>query len=323
MARKARNTYPVKVDICKEASTSPYMAALYARKSKADEESMEAQVHILENYVRTKTNYQIYQIYTDNGYSGVDFQRPAFMQMIEDMKNQKFQIILVKDSSRIGRNYLEVGIYIEEMFPKYHIQVIAINEQYEKNQMTSYLQPFINIMNEQYSKDLSRKLSSAFRMRQVSGNYIGSFAPYGYYKDSKNRGKLLIDEEVAPIVQELFRRKNKGEKNVAIVESFNKRGIPSPMAYRYEKGYVHISRYKDILWKCSTIDTIYQNPVYYGHMIQSRTRQSLAEGERRHRTKKGEWVVVKGTHPALVNHEENSPISTSVARGSTDNRERK
>ncbi len=311
MARKVRNTYPRGEDISGEISQEQEnKVALYARKSKADSESMEAQVHMLREYVRTKTSYQIYHIYIDDGYTGIDFQRPAFKQMIEDMKTRKFQFILVKDSSRIGRNHLEVGRYMEEIFPKNHVKLLAINEQCSNGDTGYLVKSFLNIIHEQYSRDLSRKLSSAFHVRQMDGKYIGTFAPYGYRKDPANRGRLVIDEEAAPVIQELFLLRNQGEKNDTIVELFNKRGILSPMAYRYEKGIVHNGKYKDALWKTSTIDGIYRNPVYYGHMVQGKTRQSLVEGQVRHKKAKGAWITVRGTHPALVAYEENSTISS-------------
>lgn len=307
MARKARNILTEEL-VYEESEQEPkHYTAIYARKSLDDKESLDIQIRMLREYVDESEDLILYQVFSDNGFSGVNFERPAFLRMIEEMKLGKFKTIVVKDGSRLGRNYLEAGAYMENIFPQYDIRFISVNDRYDSSRaecrQDGISLPLKNIMNEQYSKDLSRKLSPAFRIRQMEGKFIGGFTTYGYLKDKKDRNKLVVDMDAAPIVHRIFQSKAEGMSDGAIARELNVEGILSPFAYRYAKGLVKAEKYRDMPWKRGTISQIISNPIYLGNMVQGRTRQSLSMHEEKHRTPENEWIVVEGTHEAIINQQ--------------------
>ena len=308
MARKSRIIDEIEPVLDQSTVNKKTYAAVYTRKSLEDDSSLEIQVAMLTDYVREAEDLTLYKVYSDNGFTGINFDRPAFKQMIEDMEAKKFSTIVVKDGSRLGRNYLEAGAYMETVFPAHGIRFISVNDHYDSADIRSKRDgisiPLKNIMNEQYSKDLSRKLTSAFRTKQMAGDFIGAHAPYGYKKDEKNCNKLIIDPETAPIVQRIFKRKMEGYSDGAIAKELNEEGILSPFAYRYSKGLVKAPKYKDMGWKKGTIPQLLANGMYQGHMMQGRHRQSLSRHETEHKTPENEWIVVKDTHEVIVSEEE-------------------
>lgn len=196
---------------------------------------------------------------------------------------------------------------MENIFPQYDIRFISINDRYDSSRaecrQDGISLPLKNIMNEQYSKDLSRKSSPAFRIRQMEGKFIGGFTTYGYLKDKNDRNKLVVDMDVAPIVHRIFQSKAEGMSDGAIARELNEEGILSPFAYRYAKGLVKAEKYKDMPWKRGTISQMICNPIYLGNMVQGRTRQSLSMHEEKHKTTENEWIVVEGTHEAMISQQ--------------------
>lgn len=308
MARRVRDILSEQKALVEDADQQgTYRTAIYARKSVEDKESLDVQIDMLKEYVNDSDDLLLYKVYSDNGFTGVNFDRPSFQKMIEEMKLGKFNAIIVKDGSRLGRNYLEAGAYMETVFPQYQIRFISVNDKYDSMKMECKKDgislPLKNIMNEQYSKDLSRKLSSAFRIRQMDGKFIGGLTTYGYLKDKKDLNKLVVDSEVAQIVQRIFQNKVKGMSDGAIAKELNEEGIFSPFAYRYEKGLVKADKYRAMPWKSGTIRQMLTNPMYLGHMVQGRNRQSLSLHEPEHRTPENEWIVVENTHKAIIESE--------------------
>ena len=181
------------------------IAALYCRVSKEDENegqssSIKTQKAMLERYAQEQ-NFKIYECYIDDGYSGTNFDRPEFQRMIADAQLQKFNIIIVKDLSRLGRDYSVTGIYLEQFFPKNKIRFIAITDNHDSNnKWGNDMVAMKNVMNELYASDISKKIRSAFEEKMKAGKYIGNFAPYGYLKSPEDKNKLIINEETAPIV---------------------------------------------------------------------------------------------------------------------------
>ncbi len=305
MARKSRY---IVVDsaakIEKAENQQRTKAAVYVRESAEDSSPLETQVTLIIDYINKSEDLILYQVFADNGFTGVDFERPAFVRMIDDMKAGRFQAVIVKDGSRLGRNYLEAGTYIESVFPTHGIRFISINDNYDsvdaRCERDGISIPLRNIMNEQYSKDLSRKLSSAFRVKQLAGDFIGAYATYGYQKESKSRSRLVIDEQTAPVIKHIFERKLAGISDGAIAEELNNAGILSPFAYRYEMGQVKAEKYKNMIWRRGTISQMLKNRIYLGDMVQGRHRKSLSRKEARHNTPRSEWLIVKDTHPAII-----------------------
>ncbi|RDY32009.1 recombinase family protein [Lachnotalea glycerini] len=305
MARHVRNVLLDEELDDKQVRDTKAIAAIYARKSVDDKDSLEMQIEMLKEYVYESEDLVLYNIYSDNGFTGTNFDRPAFVKMIDEMKLGKFNTIVVKDGSRLGRNYLEAGLYMESTFPMYNVRFISVNDHYDSEDIgcekDGISVPLKNIMNEQYSKDLSRKLSSAFRVRQMEGKFIGGLTTYGYLKYEKDRNKLVIDEDVAPIIRMIFQSKLEGMSDGAIANELNDKEVLSPFAYRYSMGLVKAEKYKNIPWRRGTIVQMLTNPIYVGHMVQGRNRQSLSMHEKKHRTPENEWIVIENTHDAIVN----------------------
>ena len=304
MARKSRI---VPTTVKNTSISTEVLTALYARKSVEDAESLETQIQLLQDYIDESEELKLYKVYADNGFTGTNMKRPALQEMLEDMEAGKFQAIIVKDASRLGRNYLEAGTLIEIIFPEYGIRFISINDQYdsfnERAQIDGFSLPFSNLVNEQYSKELSKKLSPAFHLKQKEGAYIGTFGPYGYLKSQENRHKLVVDEETAPIVVRIFEMKSQGKGNGAIAEVLNKEGILSPFAYRYQRGMVKAEKYRDMKWKSGTVASIIVNKMYLGDMVQGVHRQSLINREMRHLLSPDEWTVVEKMHEPIISQE--------------------
>lgn len=305
MARPKRGAAVEKKNTEKEPEDIP--TAIYVRKSFDDRDSLENQIDMLKNYIEESKGLKLFMVYEDNGYTGTNFDRPGFTQMLADMKLGKFRAILVKDSSRLGRNYIETGDFIENVCPEYGIRFIAVNDHYDsmddQADRDNILLPLKNIMNEQYSKDLSRKLSSTFRIKQLAGEYIGPYGPYGYQKDPNNHHQLVIDPNTAPVVVTIFERKSTGIGNSSIAEWLNGQGVLSPFAYRHSMGLVKAEKYRDMLWKSSSIRGILSNQMYLGHMVQGVHGGSIAKKEKKHRKDAKEWIVIPHTHEPIISQE--------------------
>ena len=187
---------------------STYIAGLYLRLSKDDgageSSSISTQRNILLSYAKDN-NFRIYDEYVDDGWSGTNFERPEFKRMIKDIESGHINLVLTKDLSRLGRDYITTGQYTEIYFPSKGVRYIAINDGYDSESQYTDIVPFKNVLNEMYARDTSRKIRSAFISKMEQGSYIGNFAPYGYKKDERNKNHLIIDEEAAPIVSKIFK----------------------------------------------------------------------------------------------------------------------
>lgn len=256
---------------------------IYRRRSfdeKGEEESNSVvnQKKLIDDYLVDKNDIIIYKDYVDDGYTGTDFNRPAYKRMLNDIKKKKINGIIVKDLSRLGRNYIEVGNFIDEIVPEYGLRFISVNDNVDSfknpNVMDSLEIPFKNLMNESYSKDSSKKMRSSLKASKKSGNFIGKTAPFGYLKDPDNVHKLIIDKDAAIIVKRIFDLALKGKSKQEIVEELTNNNILTPSVYLKEKYDIKVSRisYK---WNTKMLDTILQNKTYIGSLVQcKRTRIS-------------------------------------------------
>lgn len=226
-------------------NTGVYHADIYLRLSKEDGDKRESdsitnQKEFILEFLKSKKDIRIYAIRIDDGYSGVTFKRPGFQQMIEDIKTGKVNCIVTKDLSRFGRNYIEVGNYIEKIFPYLGVRFIAINDNYDSMENHSPINhmiiPFKNLMNEAYCRDISIKIRSNLEVKRKRGDFVGSFAPYGYQKSKSNKNKLEIDREAAEVVRYIFGLYLQGSNACKIAEELNKKNILTPMDYKKEKG---------------------------------------------------------------------------------------
>ena len=312
MARKSRRQ-----NIDTPAVTTPagkvYKTAVYARLSVEDSgkqdggDSIENQVYLIKQFIGERPFLNLTAVYSDNGETGVNFDRPQFNKMMDDVKAKKIDCIVVKDLSRFGRNYIETGNYLEKIFPFLGIRFISVNDNYDNNDPDSTFDSLSislkSLINDVYAKDISRKVTAALETKQQNGEFIGSHAAYGYLKSPENRHKLVVDEATAPVVRDIFRWKLEGMGNNVIARKLNDMGVLAPSRYRYEKGIVKDKRYANVLWVGTVIKSILLNPVYTGCLSQGKQKTRLLQGLCNERTTPDKWVIVPDTHEAIVSAE--------------------
>lgn len=293
----------------KATKTKAYKAALYLRLSRDDEgvsesSSIGTQRKMLRLYAE-ESGFQIYNEYVDDGYSGTNFNRPAFQKMIEDIEAGKVNLVITKDLSRLGRDYITTGQYTEMYFPEHSVRYIAINDGYDSINQYNDIAPFKHVINEMYARDTSKKIRSAFTTKMKDGAYIGNFAPYGYQKDPANKNHLIIDYEVSPIVQEMFHLAECGHRPSEIAQVFNERGILTPALYRcHKRPYLSVDNYsKRKEWTSAMICKMLANEVYLGHTAQGKTTKVSFKSKVTISNAKDEWYIVENTHEPLISKE--------------------
>lgn len=247
---------------------------------------------------------EIIETYMDNGQTGTDFERPGWERMMEDVKKGRINCIIVKDLSRFARNYLEAGNYLEKIFPFLGVRFIAVNDHFDSAgeiyQEKELITEFKNLANDYYSKDISKKIMSAFRAKKEQGQFIGNKAPYGYILENN---RYVIDKPAADIVKRIFRMKMQGTSAYKIANILNQEGIPSPSRYAGEQG---MKKYKDcshVLWQQEAVSRILYNRAYIGDLVQGKYNRSIYSKERRGKRKENEWEIIEGIHPAIINQE--------------------
>lgn len=313
MARKSRKTSEniSKSETIKK-SEKTYRTAIYVRLSVEDErkiecESVENQVKLLRDYVAGAPDLDEADLYVDRGITGTKFDRPEFNRMIADMRAGKLDCIVVKDLSRLGRNYLEAGNYLESIFPIFGIRFISVTDRYDsltsKTTEDGLIVPLKNLINEAYAKDISKKVSSSVLARQKQGKHIAGKPPYGYRKDPADPHHLIIDESVSPIVVRIFEERLAGKSFDKIAAGLNDEGIPSPGQVQYKNGYYKNERYKDCLWSYAAIRKLLMNRCYIGDMVQGRTRKAFYKGQPKHIVPEEEYIIVEGTHDPIISRD--------------------
>lgn len=290
-----------------------FSTALYVRLSrednlKGDSYSIENQILLLKEYVANHSELQVFKIYIDNGFSGTNFMRDEFKKMIDDIQAGSVNCVVTKDLSRLGRNYIEVGNFIEKVCPFLGVRFIAVNDNFDSD----YINPSVgmhmaikNIFNDMYARDISKKLVTVLKEKRLRGEYIGSYAPYGYLKNPENKNHLIVDSKTAPIVQQIFEWRAEGKSYTAIAKELNSADISSPSRYRFENGIKTNLQKKglDILWGRHMITIILNNIVYLGHTAQGKQSSSYYKGIPNHKVAESEWDVVYNTHTPIISEE--------------------
>ena len=282
--------------------------ALYVRLSRDDDNdgdsnSIAHQIEILTKYVKDQgiTNYRIYK---DDGYSGVSFNRPGFQEMLSDIDDGLVSMVVVKDMSRFGRNYLEVGIYTEIRFPEKDVRFIAVNDGVDSEREDNDFTPFRNIINEWYAKDTSKKIRAVFRAKGMSGKRLSTQVPYGYIKDAE--GNLLADEETAPVVRLIFQLAAEGEGPGKIARKLREMEIITPGTLDFHRTG-RTDRYDPehpCQWNSSTIAYILEQMDYLGHTVNFKTTKKSYKSKKKIENTPDKWVVFENTHDALVSQEQ-------------------
>lgn len=315
MARKSRKSFNTITDATVDLAVPKYMTGIYTRLSVEDngyktKDSIENQVAFLKEFVEKKEEeFQLVHVYIDNGTTGTNFERENWNVLMDDIKKGTINCIIVKDFSRIGRNYIEVGNYLEKIFPFLGVRVVSINDNFDsKNQSFQsdmLMNSLTNIVNEYYARDISKKITQTKRTMQKNGEYASGVLPYGYKKSEANQKKLEVDSESADIVKKIFSWRVSGKGCVQIANYLNELLLPSPGQYRYMNGYSAFKRCQNTKWKSKHVAGILTNPVYLGHMVQGKTRCSYFEQDGKLRfLPKEDWIIVENTHEALITQEQ-------------------
>lgn len=285
--------------------------AIYCRLSKDDgkvteSSSIQTQKEMLTQYVRQQ-GWKIADIYVDDGFSGLDFDRPDFKRMLQDIEDGKINCVVTKDLSRLGRNYLEAGAYIEVYFPERSVRYIAVNDGVDTlDALNTDLAPFKNILNEMYARDVSRKVKSAKKTRFMQGKFLGTSAPYGYKKSSEDKHLLIIDEEVAPVVRRIFALAKQGLGISRIRQILTDEKIMRPGAYscnNYDRYFDGLED-KRYVWSNNSVRDILRNPVYAGHLAGYKRPAISMKNQKRPCRLPEEWVVIENTHEPIIPPEE-------------------
>ena len=334
MARKSRRINQVnqvpQVITPEPSETMPkYNVAIYLRVS--NEESartvgtIEFQKQIALEYMKNRTDMVLYDIYIDNGRTGTNFDREGFQQMMYDVYNGKVNCIIVKDLSRFGREYIGMGEYVDKIFPLLGIRFIAINDCVDNMVAPCDVTvPIKNVINALYAKDTSRKIASAFRTKQLNGEYTGGMGPYGYAVSEENEDKLVVDPEAANVVKMIFKWKLEGLGVVTICRMLVSMGIVPPAKYKYDRGIFKSKKYANMkYWSESMIVRILSNEVYTGNMVQGRTKRSLYNNIPLRRVDKEDWIIVENTHEAIVSKEDFNAVQEMMAQYNRKPRVRK
>jgi DNA invertase Pin-like site-specific DNA recombinase len=286
--------------------TEEIYVAIYLRLSRDDQNgntesmSISNQRDMLMSYCEER-GWKIYDIYVDDGFTGTNFDRPGFQRMIGDIREGYISVVLTKDLSRLGRNYVMTGQYTDFFFPEHGVRYVAVNDSYDSAKEDNDIAPFKNILNEMYAKDISKKIRSARQISAKQGKFMGSKPPFGYVKSPEDKHLLVIDPPAAEIVKRLFREFAAGASGRNMVTQLNAEGLDTPAEYYFKQTGKRATR-SDTLqqWGSCTILQLLRNQVYIGDMVQCKRKVSSFKTKKRLVTNPDAWVIVEGTHEPII-----------------------
>ena len=306
------------------------IAVMYLRLSKEDGEKTESnsisnQREIINSYVK-RNQITMVKEYVDDGYSGANFDRPNFKEMISDAYDKKFDTIIVKDLSRFGRDYIEAGKYIQRIFPENEIRFISVNDNYDSKSAdmndTHLILPIKNFINDSYCRDISNKVKSSQKIKREKGDFISAFAPYGYKKSEGNKNKLVIDEQAAPNIKNIFDMKLMGYSSKAIADELNCLGVLTPRKYKESQGFKcnGFQNIKGGNWTAKAINRIIENEVYIGNTLQGKSITLSYKNKKQIEKEKEEWIRVEDTHEPIISKEIFAIANTMLKRDLNNSR---
>ena len=287
--------------------TYGYVRLSHEDGDKEESNSVTGQKDLIRDYLSCHPELRECGMKVDDGFTGSNFQRPAFQSMIDDIKAGKCNCVVVKDLSRFGRDHLEAGEYIERIFPFLGVRFIAINDHYDSlhrnPESDELIIPFKNLINEAYCRDASIKIRSQLEIKRKRGDFIGSFAVYGYQKDPEDHHRLVVDDCAASVIRDMFRWKLEGISAADIADKLNEAGILTPLDYKMHQGMRYNTPFRtkaDSVWSANMVLRILQNPIYIGTLAQGRVTTPSYKVKRLVRKPREEWAVLENHHEAIV-----------------------
>lgn len=295
------------------------LTALYLRLSRddgtlTDSESIVNQKSFLLEYAKANS-LNVVEIFSDDGYSGLNFDRPDFKRMIKFIEEKKINTVITKDLSRLGRDYIGVGNYIDKYFPMHCVRYIAVNDgiDTEVSNSTNDMTPFRAVFNDMYAKDISKKVRTALTTKKACGKFIGSQPPYGYKKDPQDKNHLIIDDETAVVVRRIYNEFLSGGTILGIAHKLSLDKIPTPSE---QKGLTATQKNFKGIWNDAIIKRILTNPTYAGHLTQNMTRKISYKINKKVRLPQNEWIVIKNTHEPIISQEDFDAVSEILLKRS-------
>ncbi len=330
MARKSRVNIEVKQEVSIPKSER-IPTAIYARLSienrgqSEDKDVIRNQIEICKAYVEENPQFDLIETYIENGRTGTTFDRPQFNKLMEDIKSGKIKCLVVRDLSRFGRDYIETGTYLERIFPNIGLRFISVNERYDSFTVDptneALMIPLQNMINGLYSKDVSRKVSSALRTQMKEGTMKKYNPPYGYMWN-EDRTQIIIDEEAAKFVRMMFKWKLEGVPVDEMCERLDDMKAPSAKYRKYQNGIISSEKNKcnyNVSWVKSTVTRILQNPCYVGDLVHGRTESAIYKGiKNRSERDEEKWIVYHNTHEAIVSRDEFEEVKKILSFASSE-----
>ena len=299
--------------LSKNSTVANWLVGIYTRRSFDDNEDKESntitnQKEMINSFISKENNMTIVDYYVDDGYTGTTFDRPGFQEMMKDISDGRINTIIVKDLSRLGRNSLEVGKYIEEIFPLYNIRIIAINDNVDSfkrpESINDLMVPIKNLINESYARDISKKVSSAYYTMASNGKYVAGTSPYGYTFDENDKHHLVIDPDEVGTVKLIFNMALKGDGRVKITKYLNDHNILCRKEIQRRKKYKlsldppdETIKYK---WSTSTIGRMLTSEIYIGNLTQLKTKRESFKNHKVINVAKEDWVRFEKTHEPII-----------------------
>lgn len=282
-----------------------FNVGIYCRLSREDEgaiqsESITNQKDFLIKYVSDQ-GWRLHDIYVDDGFTGTNFERPDFQRLLKDINKGIVNLVITKDMSRLGRDYIQVGHYIERFFPEKNVRYIAVNDGIDTfmNSAGNDISPFRSVINDLYARDISVKVRSSMDSKRKAGKFIGAFAPYGYKKDPNDKNKLVIDDETAPIIRRIFQLYLEGWGLTKIAHKLNSESVITPTEFK-ERDSNYKGTAKKSLWGHSTIKSIIRNPTYTGCLTQRKYQKINYKTPKLRTLSKDQWIIVNDTHEPII-----------------------
>ena len=325
MARKSRKQIAVEEPVIEPVSSEVFSTAIYARLSVENSGKSEKvdvianQIEICKSYIAERPYLNLIDTYVDNGRTGTVFDRPEFNRLMNDIRTGRIKCLVVRDLSRFGRDYIEAGTYLERVFPQIGLRFIAIKENYDNfdadGSGESLIIPLQNMINTLYSKDISRKVSTALKAQMESGEFKKRNLPYGYRWDEEH-SNMVFDEETAPIVRKIFQWKIEGLSLPAIADRLDAMNAPNPEFQKYQVGVRTGNATAKKIWNKSSLTTILDNPHYVGDTVLGRTLNAIYKGVRNQHIDREEWIVFPNTHEAIISREDFQKVQNIILAAS-------